>query len=659
MAKRHKHPQSTLASFTRERIRARLRAADTLVEEDRPKEALTLLAELADRYPESAEVLEALLNLSLDTGDMPRYQETAARLLELQPENADLALAEAGAAMENIFPLTALERFRRFLARWPEHPKAQEARKSKEAIERALPELFERLGLEGETRFSVGLQHERIQHLLALGRLREVRRAAEKLIAEEPNLAAARNNLAYAAWQQGELSEAERVFREVLDRKPDNVHALSNLARLLATLGREEEARALADRLKASSAPANDRWLKVAEALIFLGDDEGVLDALARQEEKKGRAAPASEALLRHLAAVAAARQGDTKRARKLWEEALLLNPGLEPAQENLEALDLPPALRPAPWAFPVEGCISPALLRRIRESIKAARNDKEYRATVRRLLETVPGLRASLLLLLNQGDPEAIRLALVLLGASGEAPLEEAVKRFALGERGSIHERVYAARIAREAGGVPEEELQIWTGKRRYPLRWLDHEVTDEPERKHSRRVESLGEQALLAMRDGRAEEGERLLREALELEPESPDLLNNLAAAFQLQGRIAEGMKLAEEVHTRWPDYFFGRCAVARMRAQKGRLEEARKLLEPLLEQRRLHRTELAALYAARIDLLLAEGDKEGARVWLDLMEDKAPDDPQLLSLRMKLAGARALLGDLARSLLPGKSE
>lgn len=658
MAKKRNRTQPA-TSLSRERIRARLTAAEHLEEQGRPEEALAVLSELADRYPQHPEVLEEFLDLSLDLEDMPHYQEAAARLLVLRPDNGDLALAEARGALLNVYPATTLDRFQRFLARWPEHPEAPGVREQVEQLERALPEVLALLGLDGEEGCAVALEHERVQHLLSLGRFREVRQAAWALHARAPGLMAALNNLGMAAWSEGDFTEAGHAFRQVLESRPDNVHALSNLARLLASMGRGEEARALTDRLKASSALASDRWLKVAEALTFLGDDVGVLDALARAEAENAPRAPASEGMLRHLAAVAAARQGDTARARRLWEDALRLSPQLAPAEKNLEALDLPRALRPMPWAFPLEAWVAPVHVRRVRERLSAARGKAERHRTAAQFLETVPGLRATLPLLLDRGDPGAVRFALELCGASGEESLLEAVERFALGERGAVRERAYAALLARDAGRVREEDLLIWTGERRQPFRWFDHELYDSPERRHSRRVESLGEQALLALRDGWGAEGERLLREALALEPDSPDLVNNLAVAYQLQGRVAEGTKLAEEIFTRWPNYFFGRCAEARRLASKGRLEEARHLLEPLLEQRRLHTTELSALCAAHVELLLAEGDREGAQVWLSLMESTSPEDRQLPALHAKVSGTTSLLKRLSQRLFQGLEE
>ncbi|HYO53789.1 tetratricopeptide repeat protein [Archangium sp.] len=618
MSKRSKrHHQAGGGGLLEERLRAARVAVNTLLEEGRTEEARAVLTQLESRHPDNPRVLETLADLTYEIGDMQGYQAAAERLLEFRPDDADLFLAVAGAALNNLYPVTGLQRFRRFLQRWPSHPLAPEVRKTVAELEGLLPELLSILKVSGEEAVPAVLEHERIQHLLATGRAREAREAAQQALrAARPPIPAVLNNLGRAAWVEGDFAQAEAAFRQVLDSHPQNVHALGNLATQLLVSGRMTEATEVAGRLKASTDPASERWLKVAEALSYLGDDAGVLEAFEK-EQQEGRPKPrSSQARLRHLAAVAALRRGESSRAMGLWKRALELMPGLEPARRNLGALDLPVALRPIPWPFELEGWLPPA-------RVNALRQRQEF-----------PEFRHLLPLLLDRGSPEAVRLALGLCNQTADASLLEEVKRFALGERGALVDRFLAARIALSAGVAREDELQLWTGKRRQPYRWLDLQVYHEaaPGYRHSRRVERLLKRALERLRQGDGKQAELLLREALALEPDSPDVLNNLAAARQLQGHIEEGVHMIEELHQRRPEYFFARCSVARLRIRDGRLEEARELLEPLLSQRRLHVTEVATLCPAQMDMLLAEGDTEGAEVWLHILETIRPDDPQI---------------------------
>ena len=69
-----------------------------------------------------------------------------------------------------------------------------------------------------------------------------------------------------------------------------------------------------------------------------------------------------------------------------------------------------------------------------------------------------------------------------------------------------------------------------------------------------------------------------------------------------------------------------------MARLEVQAGRFDEAAALLRPLLERKKLHPSEFAALAAAEIELQLARGEREGVRSWLNLWEEMMPDHPQL---------------------------
>jgi predicted Zn-dependent protease len=153
---------------------------------------------------------------------------------------------------------------------------------------------------------------------------------------------------------------------------------------------------------------------------------------------------------------------------------------------------------------------------------------------------------------------------------------------------------------------------------------------------------VEGLAFEAHEALNAFDGERAERLLKEALAKEPDSPDLLNNLAAAYGLQGRVEEAADLIRDIHARHPDYWFGRIGVARQAIEAGRLEEAQDILRPMLQQTRLHRSEFTALAAAEIELQLARGEPDGARSWLQMWEQMVPDHPQIPLMRRKIRAA-----------------
>src|SRR6266516_678747 len=106
------------------RLLEELSEADSLVRRKRWAEARDLLESLAQRYPRQVPVLSALVNLYYDLQDMPGYQHACERLIRLVPDDPDLTLGLAGAYLRNLYPVLAMRTFRRFLERWPDHPRA-------------------------------------------------------------------------------------------------------------------------------------------------------------------------------------------------------------------------------------------------------------------------------------------------------------------------------------------------------------------------------------------------------------------------------------------------------------------------------------------------------------------------------------------------------
>ena len=129
--------------------------------------------------------------------------------------------------------------------------------------------------------------------------------------------------------------------------------------------------------------------------------------------------------------------------------------------------------------------------------------------------------------------------------------------------------------------------------------------------------------------------------LNATLEVEPNAPDLLNNLAMAYTAQGRAEEAEALLRAVHEGHPEYLFGCTGLARLEVARGQLDVAKALLEPLLARQRLHVGELGALCAAQIEVLLAERNRDSARSWLELWTQVDPDNPALEVYRQRLAG------------------
>jgi tetratricopeptide (TPR) repeat protein len=182
--------------------------------------------------------------------------------------------------------------------------------------------------------------------------------------------------------------------------------------------------------------------------------------------------------------------------------------------------------------------------------------------------------------------------------------------------------------------------------------LRLMNIELHGEPLKMLNPEVEPLLRRSLDLLRRGKGAEAEALLKQALEIEPNDPALLNNLGQAYVLQRQEQKAEELAYEIHERFPDYLFGRTNLATILADKGEIERAKELIDPLFSRKRFHFAEFSAMCAAQIQLSLAEENREAAESWLDMMKQVAPDDPNIPALEMRVKpSVKALLRTMLR--------
>lgn len=618
-------------------------------------DARTLLEALNHRYPNRIDILTNLVNANFELHDLQGYRNAGERLIMLDPHNAELALAMGGAYMETGYPMLALRAFRSYLERWPEHPRADDARQSEAELTSVVDQLLEHSPLQGEDALELTTLHEEARLRLETGDFQRGRQLAQTLLRRRPDFAPALNNFSMLAAAEGRLDEAIATAQRVLSSEPTNYHALANLVRFLCLSGRSDQAGSWAERLKAVETDNTDVWLKRAEGLSVMGDDQGVLDTFHAAEDRLKQ--PFDEPLLYHFAAVAAMRLGHTAEAKRLWRRALKAAPGFQPAQANLDDLDRPIGEQHAPWPFTLNEWTTEEMRKEIMAQFNPAARAGGKQVVARgmqRLLRKHPEFAGLVPVLLDRGDPPARELAFNIAVTSKTPELLAALRDFALGQRGPDQLRIAAAQAASRAGLIPQGVARLWIQGEWRETMLMDFEIHDEPIFHHSEQVTRLLTGGTQALRAGDSHAAERSLKQALELEPDAPDLLNNLAIAYELQGRTVEAHDLVREIHARHPDYSFPRLSLAQLALRDGKPEEAKALLEPLLTRRRFHLTEYSQLCRAFVDLMRAQKNHEGAQSWLNMWASVNPDDPALPAYRIR-SGLAALKAPL--SFLKGK--
>jgi len=97
---------------------------------------------------------------------------------------------------------------------------------------------------------------------------------------------------------------------------------------------------------------------------------------------------------------------------------------------------------------------------------------------------------------------------------------------------------------------------------------------------------------------------------------EPGRPSILYNIATFYLALGHEEGYDVIIDQITQNYPDYFFGKTALAKRLIQQNRLEEAREVLLPLHDLTRFHGSEFMAFAGTQVLYHLAKGDIDAAR-------------------------------------------
>jgi tetratricopeptide (TPR) repeat protein len=630
----------------------RIDQADALIARQHYAKALAILDPLDAKYPDRIEILSSQAVCCFRLGMHERYLGLSLKLHRMLPQEPHGLLALAQAYLLCGRMALARREYQRYLERWPGGADVEHAREALERIEPELDRMLATVGLVGEDRYELAALHEDSQVLMGQGQMTQARETAEELLRRQPDFIPALNNLSQIYFLDRRTGEAIAAAERVLEIAPQNFHALGNLARYLFLSGRTEEAQRMAERLKSAPSDLPDIWIKKAETFSYLGDDQAVLETF--QNAETAGALEDANPFLYHLTAVAALRLGQEDRARELWKRCLKASPGFELAEANLDDLQKPVGERNGPWAFPLNYLLRrEALEEMIKEAkVKDRRSGEALTHALQHYVERHPEITHLIPYLLERGDPIGRDFAVRLAGIIKTPEMLAMLRDFALSQRGTDRLRMQAAQAASQADLLPSGQVRMWMQGEWQEILLLGFEIHGEPEGPFlPPKVERLVAQGMEDVYYGDGVKGERLLKQALELAPDHPSILNNLAAAYGIQGKIEESEKLIEEIHQKFPDYFFGRTNLATHYARRGRVDEAEELLKPLLNYKRLHFSEYSALCGAQIELALARKNRQAARSWIQMWEQADPDNPQLARFRLRIEPPN--LGQLLRGL------
>lgn len=613
-----------------------LEEVDRLTGRKRWTAALEKLQALNQAYPKQPAILTELVNVCYELHDLVSYQYYIEQLSKITPEEPETLIGLGGAYLSNMYPALARQTFQRFITQYPNHERADDVRQTMTDLETGLQEFLQELEVKYNNPYEVAARHDEVRLRTAQGQLKEARQIANKLLRLDPDFVSVLNNLSLIEMIEGHLSRAITHIQRVLALEPANFQALGNLVRCDMMQGEFESARLAGEKLKqVEVAEPFELQLKQAEAFSYLGDDQAVLDTLQAAQESGHLEPGLASPMLYHFAAVAAMRLGDEGQAKQYWQTALEIDSHFELARGNLADLQKPVAERHAPWPFGLRQWVSERAVTDMINQWQAAiqrHTGQAMTRAARRYLKQYPQLLPVLPILLERGDPVGRQFAFDLIRLAETPEVLTLLPDFALSRHGPDELRYKALNLAKEAGLIPAETVRMWLQGQWQEINLFNFEIYYEPVEKHSPQVTALAAEAAEALHNRDAVKAERLLKQALEMSPDAPDLLNNLAMAYGEQGRQAEAEALLRQNHRDHPDYFFGRVGMANLYAREGDLDRATELLYPLLSQQRMHIAEFTALAVAYIQLYLAQDLPAAAQHWLDMWAGMEPDDPEV---------------------------
>jgi tetratricopeptide (TPR) repeat protein len=600
------------------------------------KEAYSQIARLCERHPDDLGANQLMADLALDLDEMQSYGKACVKLMQLQPKNANHIYGFAGTLISYQRPLLALQMMQKAIALDPHNSMAKDARKMIAVIEQQLDDLLEPVYLPREDAIAVLTLHEWAQVYLNWGDYEKCRKTELEVLRLKPDMLPAMNNLSLVAHMEGDLKEAIAQSENVLAIEPDNIHALSNLVHYCLLAGERDRAKEFAERAKLSQAKAWDPWTKKFEALSCIGDYAAVVELWQTVKQDKTET-NLFQGIAFHLVAVALARMGQVDQAKPLWRKALSVSPDYKIAWDNLDNISQPIGQRHAPWTFEADYWLPHTVKQGLVVMVSAIAKE-EPNATINRTCRQYftqhPEAINWMKIIFEQGDPVTAQIIVSLIKYAELPQLWEVLKEFALGQQGSDKLRNDAAMALVQAGQLDPEKVRMWLKGEWHEISLITYQFHDEPPFQHSRKVKAFIIPALGLLKTGTQEaaiEAEKLLQQALAIRV-TPDILNNLAVAYQLQNRHGEAKALCEQIIADHPDYVPARVTLASYHLKQQEIDQADALLKPILKRTNFHIDDLAIFSEGYLQLLVQQKEIPAAQTWLKLWEQVTPDHPRI---------------------------
>jgi tetratricopeptide (TPR) repeat protein len=613
-------------------VRETCRRCDDLIAQGNPLEAIHIMKPLEQAFPYNADV-QYYLGYAHGSAD---YTWQAVfhyrKALEI---SADPVYYEPLAVLYTQLGLGALaiDAIRRSLRTGGFPGMQDEARRQLSGLEEDLQALADKMskplkeverGMQFKELAQIELHQGDFKHSIHHGR------EATRLLGDYPP---ARNNLARALFYDGQVEEAARLERQVQANQPDNIMALVNLVRILAWNGDAEGARQQWKLLQKLTPADSAERHAMMEAAAILEDDEAVYQlGCAYQNHQESRDVDEHSQLLlgiaeANLGLASAVSRLDGLKAQHPWVSDVL-----EAIREGRSGVGIGQRFA---YYSPLD-LISAEDFARLADLLEreARMTPEQFRKQIERYTQRFPQLPLiGEKLLMEDKSPD---IGIHFLAKLGCEQCWGILREFAGGKEGTDDLRFAALEELYQGGQISSTDpLHIW-----WRGKWVDMHlnrqmISDEPQRTYSQRVTELIERGTEALEEGDTALAEECFQQAIQLEPHAMEAYNNLAVIHSKRKEFDHAVALLKRAVKMDPHYTMGRCNLASFLLDVGRLQEAREMIDPLVDAEQYSPLEFARLSYVRARIHLQDGDIEAARNNLELGLKMVPDYHPALDL------------------------
>ncbi|HLF75135.1 MAG TPA: hypothetical protein VI524_12355 [Anaerolineales bacterium] len=509
-----------------------------------------------------------------------------------------------------------------------------EVQAMEDAARALLKELAGELNVPVERAERASWYHEAAQQKLEAGQWAVAEQLAREALRIIPDWSSPRNNRSYVLYFLGRVSEALSEANAVLKDHPDNLHALKNLVIFHAGLGEEDKAREYSSRMAAylDRLPRDADEADLVILVLGLMRDDERLWALAQKYLNLD-----VETLMEsswHTLGVAAVRAGRLKEAGKLLEKAGQdYEPAAQLAVEVRKALKMrkPASLRPE---LPGAILLLPlAVINEMAEILGKHMMDELPRHVQKKIDEYIqkrPFVINALFRLLT--EPQAAEVIPGLLLALNRPEVDARLLAFGLGDVGTNQQRLQVLSALTQMGReLPPGPLRFWNEE---IAEWRDvelvgHMISNDIELNISPKASVWAQKAQQAED---IDEKIAFWRKAVEADPKSGYAVHMLGILLIQEGQTEEGEKLARRAIEVDPDYMFAFANLALIEAQRENAQAARELLEKVARARLITSQTAFIMHMASMHLAVQEENFVAARQEFEVAKSIHPDDPLL---------------------------